>query len=105
MLVSAIAGVRPYLSTPEGLTGDRGRTEGTGFGIEGGSGCGAGAPGAEGGFATLEVGVGAATGVFDCDAKIRAVREAPVAAEPAAMRAKVDFDMLSNVVGCRIRCC
>lgn len=102
--MSAIAGVRPYLSTPEGLTGDRGRTEGTGFGIDGGSGCGAGAPVAEGGFATLKVGVGAATGLFDCDAKIRAVREAPAAAEPAAMRAKVDFDILGDVVRCRSPC-
>lgn len=98
--MSAIAGVRPYLSTPDGLTGDRGRTDGTGFGIDGGSGCGAGAPGAEGGFETPEVGVdtGTGTGLFDCDAKIRAVREAPAAAEPAAMRARVDFDILDNVV-------
>lgn len=42
----------------------------------------------------VEVGVGVETVLFDCDAKIKAVKEAPAAAEPAAMRANVDFDIL-----------
>lgn len=93
MFVSAIAGVSPYLRTPEGFTGEIGRFEGKGIGVDCGSGCGAGAPGAEGGFCRVEVGDGVAVVLLDCDAKIIAVKDAPAAAEPAAMRANVDFDI------------
>lgn len=46
----------------------------------------------------LEVGVGLGIGLFDCDEKMKAVIDAPAAAEPAAIRANVDFDILKNVV-------
>lgn len=65
MQVSDIAGVRPYLSTPEGLTGASGSVEGTGCGKEGGRGFGAGAPGADGGSGTVVLGI--ATGVDDLE--------------------------------------
>lgn len=56
-------------------------------------GCGAGALGAEGGCWRVEVGVEAGIELFDCEAKMMAVSDAPAAAEPAAMSANVVFDM------------
>lgn len=95
--------MRPYLSTPEGFTGARGRCErgGGGRGVDSGcgAGAGAGAAGADGvlGRALL---VGAGTGVVSGrEEKRRAVSDAPAAAEPAAMRASVDLDILAVVTG------
>ena len=95
MFVSAIGGVSPYLRTPEGFTGARGRLEETGLGAGSEIGCGAGALAADaGGLDIVLAAIG--TGVFGWEENIRAVIEAPAAAEPAAMRASVDFDMLIN---------
>lgn len=61
-----------------------------------GSGCGAGAPGDEGGLGSVLVGTGTPAGVvFDREENIKAVRDAPAAAEPAAIKASVDFDILT----------
>jgi len=61
-----------------------------------GSGCGAGAPGDEDGLGSVLVGTGPPTGVcFDRDENIKAVRDAPAAAEPAAIKASVDLDILT----------
>lgn len=91
MQVSEIAGVRPYLSTPEGLTGASGITEETGCDTGCGNGFGAGALGAEGGNGAVADGSG--PGEVDLEEKIKAVIEAPAAAEPAAIKANVDFDI------------
>ena len=58
-------------------------------------GCGAGAPRAEGGLGIVLVGGGTGTGaVWVREENIRAVKDAPAAAEPAAIKASVDFDIL-----------
>lgn len=96
ILVSAIGGVRPYLSTPDGLTGDEGKLyDGGGCdGTDVGSGRGAGAPGAEGYSELVDVGMDEDLG--DLEEKMTAVREAPATAEPAAIKANVVFDMISE---------
>lgn len=100
MLVSEMAGVRPYFSTPEGLTGARGRLvggSGCGTGVK--TGCGAGIPDVGGaGAGIVDAGVG--IGVDDLDEKIRAVIEAPAAADPAAISPKVVLDMLCVADNC-----
>jgi len=59
MFVSDMRGVRPYLRTPDGFTGARGRFEATGRGIGVGIGCAAGAPGSDGVIENVLVGFGA----------------------------------------------
>jgi len=98
--MSETGGARPYLSTAEGFTGARGRFEGTERGVGVRSGCGAGGPVADGGVGSVRVGAGAGAGagaggvVLGWEENIRAVRDAPAAAEPAAIKARVDLDML-----------
>ena len=95
ILVSLTKGARPYLRTPDGLTGACGRIEfiGCGCGTVFGRGCGAGVTGVDG-MGSVVVGIA----VTDCDRdeKISAVMEAPAAAEPAAIKAIVDFDITAD---------
>lgn len=92
MLVSDIAGVKPYFKTPDGLTGARGSlVPDNGCGTEAGMVWGAAACGADG-VGLVEIVVDAGTGV-DLEENMKAVIDAPAAAEPAAIRASVDFDI------------
>lgn len=80
------------------MTPPTGRFDGSGTGFAAGSGTGAGAPGADGscfGKADADVGVDC----IDCDDlddNMRAEMDAPAAAEPAAIKASVVFDMMES---------
>lgn len=93
--VSDINGVKPYFITADGLTAPKGRFEGRGIGFAAGRGTGAGAPGADGiclGTAdVVAVGAGECCEVRD-DSMIAEI-DAPAAADPAAIKASVVFDM------------
>jgi len=86
--VSEIGPGKPYCKMPDGLTGET--RDGTGCG-PGSGGRGVVRVGMEGVSGVDVVGVGSARSVFE--RRRRAVRDAPVAQEAAAMRASVDFDM------------
>lgn len=99
--VSAIGPGKPYRSIPAGSTGDTtagradcvGAITGTGLGTATGAG-GAGTGTMGFGAASFTGAVGNGTGVlFDGREKIRALSDAPAAADVAATMARVVFDM------------